>query len=187
MGGLEFYVFNSELWCKRSDGTNEVVDETKTELVGFILSKIRECYPEAYKTLEEIYSKSAKNISYYQFLIVRRFCKCNFCRLDTTSYDVEDVDNEGKFNFEKVECPMRGECHYEGIVCTPKFNSNLSPAENRVMRLYYLGRDKTEISSELFISPETVKNHIKSAYLKLGVHEKSEFVRYAQAHHLFTN
>lgn len=85
MEGLEFYMFEDELWCKTSDGKNFMVDETHTELVKYILEKVRACYPEAYKALEKIYSKSAPNESYYQYLMMRRFCKCNFCRLDTTA------------------------------------------------------------------------------------------------------
>ena len=49
----------------------------------------------------------------------------------------------------------------------------------------YEGKNKEEISSELYISPNTVKNHIKSVYTKLGIHEKSEFIQYANKNHLF--
>ncbi len=185
MDGLEFYIYEEELWCKHSDGKNEIVDETKTELVQYILSKVRECYPDAYKALETWYANSSLNIMYYQFLMARRFVKCNFAQLDATAMDVEDVSADGKFNFERVECPMRGECMYEGIVCCPKFNSKLSPAEHRVMEKLYKGLTKEQIARELYNSPETIKNHIKSAYLKLGVHEKSEFIRYANEHNLF--
>lgn len=102
MEGLEFYMFEDELWCKTSDGKNFIVDESHTELVKYILEKVRAYYPDAYKALEKIYAKSAPNESYYQYLMMRRFCKCNFCRLDTTAFDVVDVDKDGKFNFEKV-------------------------------------------------------------------------------------
>lgn len=47
MEGLEFYMFEDELWCKTSDGKNFMVDETHTELVKYILEKVRACYPEA--------------------------------------------------------------------------------------------------------------------------------------------
>ena len=185
MGGLEFYIFERELWCKHSDGRNEIVDETKTELVQYILEKVRECYPEAYKALEGCYAKSAANGRYYQFLMARRFIKCNFANLDATSVDVENVSDSGKFNFEKVECPMRGECLFEGVICSPKFNSSLSPAQMRVMKLLYEGRSIEEIAQATFLSTGTVKVHIKNSYLKLGIHEKAEFIRYAQENHLF--
>ena len=98
-----------------------------------------------------------------------------------------DVDRTGKFNFEKVDCPLRGECRFEGVICSPKFNSKLSDAELRVMRLVYQGLSKEEIAEQLYISPYTVKNHIKSAYLKLKIHEKSEFIRYANESNMFNN
>lgn len=187
MVGLEFYVFEDELWCKTSDGRNFVVDETKTELVKYILEIVRSRYPEAYKTLEEIYAKSAHNQSYFQFLMARRFCKCNFCRLDTTEFDVEDVDSEGKFNFEKVECPMRGECSYEGVICMPKFNSKLSTAEKRVMEVLYRGASEQEAARELYLSPHTIHQHVKSVYVKLGVHKLSEFIAYANKNNMFNH
>lgn len=184
MGGLEFYIFGSELWCKHDDGRNEIVDETKVELIEYLLDTIREYYPEAYKALEKLYSKSSANIRYYQYLIARRFCKCNFSKLETTH---EDIDKKGSFHFEKVECPMRGECPLEKVVCQPKFNSNLSIAEKRVMKLYYEGLDKEQIASELFISPETVKVHIRNSYVKLGIHDKAEFIRLANSNNMFNS
>lgn len=39
MEGLEFYMFEDELWCKTSDGKNFIVDETHTELVKYILER----------------------------------------------------------------------------------------------------------------------------------------------------
>ena len=187
MGGLEFYTIDNELWCRHADGRNEIFDENSTEIIQFMLDKIKSCYPEAYEHLRWYYEKSSHNYGWYRYLMVRRFIKCNFSQLDTTTYDVENVTADGKFNFEKVACPLRGECSCEGRVCCPKFNSKLSQAEMRVMKPYYKGRSKDEIAQALFLSPETVKNHIKNAYLKLGVHEKAEFIRYAQENHLFSN
>ena len=187
MEGLEFYTCENELWCKTDDGKNFLVDDSETELVTSVLMKIRDCYPDAYKSLENIYQKSSANNAYYKYLMVRRFCKCNFSNLDTTKYDIEDIDRSGNFNFEKVSCPMRGECMHEGVICMPRFNSKLSPAENRVMRLLYKGLNKEQIAEELFISPETVNNHIKNSYYKLGVHEKAEFYRKAKENNMFND
>lgn len=184
MVGLEFYIFEGELWCKSDDGKNQIVDESQTELIKSVLYEIRECYPGAYKALMKEYQKSSLNVPYYQYLIVKRFCKCNFGKLDGTRFD---IDMSGRFNFEKVECPLRGECRHEGVICSPKFNSKLSDAELRVMKLVYQGAGKDEVAEQLYISPNTVKNHIKSVYLKLGIHEKSEFIRYAESNNLFNN
>ena len=97
-----------------------------------------------------------------------------------------DVEVTGAFNFEKVECPLRGECRNDGVICCPVFNSKLSDAEMRVMRLVYDGATKEEIAEQLYLSPHTVKNHIKSVYCKLGIHEKSDFIQYANKNHLFS-
>lgn len=183
MEKLEFYIYENELWCKYADGRNEQVTESDTELIGEMLGLIKDHYPTAYKALEKEYQKSAANPRYFQWLIVRRFCKCNFGKLDTTKLDMED---SGRLNFEKVECPLRGECKFEGVICFPTFNTKLSEAEMRVMRLVYNGASKEDIAELLYLSPNTVKNHIKSVYCKLGIHEKAEFIQYANRNHLFS-
>ena len=182
---LEFYIYEDELWCKTKEGKNFVVEETNSDVVAYILNNVRARYSEAYKALEKCYAKSAINPLYFQFLMARRFCKCNFACLDPTSFDVEDVKFDGMFNFEKVACPMRGECPHEGIICMPQLDNKLSNAETRVMKLLYEGKNKDEIADILFISPGTVKNHIKSSYLKLGIHSEAEFIRYANSHNIF--
>lgn len=182
MRDLEFYIFEDELWCMFSNGANEKITESQTELVKDILDRIRECYPSAYKALMECYKKSAQNVPYFQFLMVNRFCKCNFGELDNTS---KDIDRKGIFNFERVKCPLRGECRYEGCICNPQFSSRISDAEMRVMKMIYDGCSNEDIADKLYLSPHTIKNHIKSVYLKLGIHEKSEFIQYAHKNNLF--
>lgn len=182
MSDLEFYIFEDELWCMFPDGSNKPITDKETVLVKDILERIRECYPEAYKALMECYSRSSQNIPYFQFLMVNRFCKCNFGELDNTS---RDIDKKGGFNFERVRCPMRGECRYEGVICCPQFNCCISDAEMRVMQLVYEGFNNEDIAERLYLSPHTVKNHIKSVYLKLDIHEKSEFIQYAHKNNLF--
>lgn len=182
MTDLEFYIYEDELWCMTSDGKNEQVTEQNVELIKDMLCKIREFYPEAYNDLAKWFQKSAYNVPYFQFLIVDQFCRCNFGKLDSTT---KDVDGKGVFNFEHVNCPLRGRCSHENKVCSPTFNSRISDAEMRVMKMLYDGHSNDEIAESLYISPHTVKNHIKSVYLKLGIHEKSEFIQYAHRNNLF--
>lgn len=180
MNGLEFYMIDSEVWYLSTEGKNERLDESKKEVIAMLIGRIMECYPEAYKALEKCYSKSAMNVPYYRYLIARRFVKCNFGNLDTA-----EIDCQSSFRFEKVSCPLRGECQFEGVICMPKFNSTLSGKELEVMRLIYEGRSIGDIAEKLYLSPFTVKNHIKSAYAKLGIHEKSEFILYANKNNIF--
>lgn len=178
---IEFYIYENELWYMTSDGETDKLTESNRDIISSILNTIQDSYPEAYKALTSCYKSSSLNVPYFQYLVVRRFCKCNFGNLDSTKHDI----NDSKFNFERVGCPLRGECQFEGRICNPKFNSELSKSELRVMKLYYEGEEIDEIAESLCLSPNTVKNHIKSSYAKLGVHEKAEFYRYAVQHSLF--
>ncbi|MFN0159307.1 MAG: response regulator [Bacteroidota bacterium] len=53
---------------------------------------------------------------------------------------------------------------------------NLSPRELDVLNTLVQGLDTTEVADKLFISRETVRNHIKHIYEKLHVHSKSQAV-----------
>ena len=176
----EFYICDDRLFFM-ADGKAEEVTEKNQELIEEILQRIETFYPEALEALNECYAKSSLNCSYYNFLRVRRFLKCNFGELDTKDHD----DDNGVFNFEKIQCPLRGECKYEGVICLPKFDSKLSDAELRVMKLYYRNESIDRIADKLYLSGHTVRNHIKASYIKLGIHSQAEFITYANRNHLF--
>ncbi|MBD5312484.1 MAG: helix-turn-helix transcriptional regulator [Bacteroides sp.] len=176
----EFYICDDRLYVM-TDGKSEEVTEKSRELIDEMLTRIETYYPEALKALNECYAKSSRNVSYYNYLRVRRFLRCNFAQLDTTEHD----DDDGVFNFERVPCPLRGECPHEGVICMPRFDSRISAAEERVMRLYLRDGDTEIIAETLYLSVHTVRNHIKAAYTKLGVHSRAEFIAYASRHHLF--
>lgn len=178
----EFYTIDGEVWYLTSDGRNERMDESSEEIIAMLIDRMIECYPDAYRALSENYRKSAMNVRYYRYLIAKRFCKCNFGNLDTQEIDIKTSTS---FSFEKVQCPLRGECPFEGVVCMPRFNTQLSKKELEVMRLIYEGMANEEVAERLYLSPFTVKNHIKSVYAKLGIHEKSEFIQYANKNHVF--
>lgn len=178
---MEFFTNDNEVWCQTENGI-EQLNESNVELVNDLFNRIQNFYPDAYKALSEWYAKSAPNLFYFKFLCVQRFIKCNFGLLDTTTVD---IDAGGYFHFEKVQCPMRGECKHEGCVCMPKFNSTLSDAEMRVMRLLYEGKTINEAAEALYISVNTARNHRKSAYTKLSIHSHVEFVKYANDNNLF--
>lgn len=182
MSDYEFYTYENRLWYIKSNGITGLLSEKDTEIISDMFETIVEQYPKAYEALAEIYRKSGENIPYFRFLVVRRFCKCNFGKLDATE---KDVTFTGKLRLEKVDCPLRGECKNEGIICCPMFNNKLSDAENRVMKLICQGLSNEEVAEKLFISPFTVKRHVMSAYTKVGVHRLSDFVRYANENNMF--
>jgi DNA-binding CsgD family transcriptional regulator len=52
----------------------------------------------------------------------------------------------------------------------------LSPREVDVLRLVADGRTNAEISELLFLSLNTIKSHIRSAYLKIGAESRAQAV-----------
>ena len=178
-GVMEFYTNDDDVWVQGDEGMTRL--EEGSPLVGLCLEKIDGLYPKADEALKECYSKSASNVPYYNYLRARRFCKCNFGHLDHTKEDIEGA----AFNFERVSCPLRGECKYEGVICLPERETRLSDAEKRVMRLVCIGRSNTEIAEELYLSPNTVKRHISTSYIKAGVRNRAEFIKYANDNSVF--
>lgn len=57
-----------------------------------------------------------------------------------------------------------------------KEDYSLTKREVEILQQLVLGLDSREIGDKLFISPETVRNHIKHIYEKLHVHSKSQAV-----------
>jgi two-component system nitrate/nitrite response regulator NarL len=60
----------------------------------------------------------------------------------------------------------------------------LSERERQVVRLVAQGSRNKEIGANLFISEQTVKNHLHNIFDKLGVSDRLELALYAIHHHL---
>jgi len=145
----------------------EVLTPDKNELIETLFSKIEEDFPEAFAALADIYQASERNLSWFKYTMVTRFIKCNFGRYDIHEYDME-VD--GKLNLELVDCPLRGECKYENVICMPKKKNSLSTREMEIVALSATGKTCIEIADELCISVWTVNAHIKNILGKLKSH-----------------
>ena len=57
-------------------------------------------------------------------------------------------------------------------VTMKKIDAGLTARENEVLLLLAKGMNREEIAAKLFISPETVKMHIKNIYKKLKAKNK---------------
>lgn len=178
MAKYEFYMYEGELWRKDTEGHNEIVDYSMMDMLNRVLDKVKECYPEAYAALEDRYKASAPNKKYYKYIMAKRFLKCNFAQLDSTYIDLEEIGNEITMNFERTDCPLRDECKYDGIICSPRFETSLTARELSIAKLWYQGLEKAEIAGMLYVSPETINNHIRNIYKKLDIHDKAELVKY---------
>lgn len=182
MKPIEFYTTpEGEVTMRPLGEAERQLKESDREFIQTFMEILREFYPDALDALMDIYSKSEANKNYRDYLVVRRFIKCNFGLYD----NMIDVDAHWNFNFEFVGCPLRGECKYDKVVCSPKFDSKLSCRELEVMRMLFKGVCDSEIADKLFISLNTVNNHRKNSFKKLGVHSMPEFMRYAMTNNLF--
>ena len=177
----EFFCFEDEVWCRMADGQTSKVTEKDVDLVRDVDEMISTFYPDAYKMLKEMYKSSSSNILYQRFRIVSRFIRCNLSNLD----HVPDISAGRIMALESGPCPMRGECRYDGIVCRPAFDHNLSPSEHRVMEMLYHGSSESDIADTMCLSILTVRTHIRNALRRLDMHSRAEFMRYAAQNRIF--
>lgn len=80
-----------------------------------------------------------------------------------------------------VRPKVRGEELPPHLVATLQ---QLSPREREVLRLLLANRRSKSIARTLFISPYTVRNHLKSIFHKLGVHSQTELLERLEQYRL---
>ena len=68
----------------------------------------------------------------------------------------------------------------------PRPGALLTQSETRVLRYLPTHMSAPEIAAELYLSPNTVKTHLRHVYQKLGTHSRHEAVQRAWAIGLFT-
>ena len=150
------------------------------ELINKIYKKLEENYPETLQDLLKAYE--SHNKVFTKFQVVNQFLKCNFSVHDNHP----DIDDDWNFIFEKVPCPMRGQCTLG--YCKPKLNMELSDREIEVIALHVEGYTQQHTADKLFISERTVHNHITNIYKKLGFTGKANpdklLINYAYKNHL---
>ena len=176
---IEFMIDGVNVIVKSEDAFHILTEGGDRELICYIKDRIVTEYPEAYEILMNWYKRAMTNKTFFDFLIVRRFIKCNFMRQDMTSID---IDRLGDWHIEEPICPIAGECKGYGVVCWCKASSSLSERERVVINMYVDGKSEKEIDKILFISPRTVHNHITNSYKKMGVKDKAAALKYMQNH-----
>lgn len=182
LANIEFFAYESEVWYRLPDGTIDKLRESDSAILDDLIEHIATFYPKAHEALCTEYKGCALNRSYFRYRIASRFIRCNFAQLD----NIPDFSANGSCSFEYVQCPLRGECRYERVICRPEYDHKLSAAEMPVLRLWLDGQSIDDIAERLHLSPHTIHNHIRHAYQRLGIHSKAEFILYASQNHLFS-
>ncbi|MDP3441431.1 MAG: helix-turn-helix transcriptional regulator [Ignavibacteria bacterium] len=140
-------------------------------LIDIISNIVENDYPKADKRLKERYAD--------KFSRVRRFCKCNFAVND----QVPDID-VNKFNFEFVNCPLRGECDDENVICNPELSTGLTVRETEIVREFAKGKMAKEVAFSLRITQRTAETHKRNIYAKIGINTAGELVNWAHHHQI---
>lgn len=103
---------------------------------------------------------------------IGQFIRCRYSRFDGTP----DIDEHGRMGAtEWTICDKRGSCRAEGILCKPVSlkNGELTRRETQVIQLIGLGLLDKEICAELYIAPDTLRNHKDNLSRKAGVERKA--------------
>ncbi len=183
MKSMEFYITPKGDVMLHSGNEVRQLQLTDRQFISAMFEMTNNLYPGAISALCRIFEKLIPIPALFEFHVVRRFIKCNWGEYDS----IMDIDQFGNLNFEEVRCHLRGECPVEGIVCKPRFNSELSVRELEIMKLFYNNFSTGEIAEKLCISAETVRTHKRNAFSRVKVHSLPEFFCYAKKHNLFKN
>ena len=114
---IEFFTVDGAIFYKMGNVV-KVFHVDSHEMINFVLDGMQQFYPKAFEALADCYKACKPNPAYYKYRIAARFIKCNFAALDNKA----DIENRWFGTFEYVNCPMRGECRLQGIVCSPELN-----------------------------------------------------------------
>ena len=74
----------------------------------------------------------------------------------------------------------RGEVFLDTEIAVAAFGQELSEREVVVLRLLAAGLSQREIATQLYISPNTVKTHLRSTYRKLGAATRAQALHHAR-------
>lgn len=160
------------MYKRHGEGVRELAERDR-DAVTSLLSLIRVRYPDAFKALSDLYSKSERNRPWYEFRMVSRFVRCNLGDYDTQSID---IDADGILHMEQMKCPLMGadDCPFEGIICQPKLSTGLTSREMELLPLFAEGLQSHEIAERMCISRVTVDHHRHNILTKLGKRSVTE-------------
>jgi len=179
MKNIEFNMMpDGEIEIRKGSSPAFILQPSDYSFITPMLELIRGRYPKAYQALCERYEKSIENKSYFNFLIVRGFIKCNMSCYDNRL----DIDDEGNMHFEFVSCPLIGECKYYQVICQPEESTEISEAELRVLKRIAAGQLTNKIADQLCISPKTVENHTNNMLRKTKLHNNAALTNYFHTH-----
>lgn len=167
MDAIEFYTSpDGHVFYRRPGEEAKRLTKFSTEVVGPLITIIRNRFPECYARLATVYKEQATKMA-------DRFIRCNFGEHGLLTHDIDhDI-----LNFEEVRCPLRGICADERVICKPKSMVRLSKGEQEVVKLYLNGSTLDNIAEQLHKNRSTVKTQLLRVRDKLGVDNCREIIK----------
>lgn len=109
-----------------------------------------------------------------KFKRIEQFVKCRFGGLDFKPDIKDGVLQDGEY----WDCPKRGSCKSEGILCKlPTYNgARLEPKEIKILQLMATDKKNNVIADELNLPLGSFHKVKQVLYLKLGIQTKQEGV-----------
>lgn len=174
MEHIEFTAVSDGSVIARTESGSRVLSQCDRDIIRLVLEEVKKRFPGAHARLRELYKASEKNVLFFEYLMAKRFIRCNMGTDDILTFDVD-----GKYlNLEFVNCPLRGDCQDEHVICRPSTNLKLTDALKQVASLYAVGHSPSEIAEILGKSQETVKKQLRKTKEILGLKRVRDIITY---------
>jgi|WetSurMetagenome_2_1015567.scaffolds.fasta_scaffold95014_2 DNA-binding CsgD family transcriptional regulator len=179
---MEFYQEPSgEIIVKPRFGEIFILKQNRRDFIVPMKILLQSDYAEAYKACEEMNKGAEPNHMYFDFLNVRQFLKCNFGPYD----NILDIDESGIFHCEFINCPLRGTCKYNNVICSPTFTTRLTDSDIVIIRMIVMQHmTADQIALTLFRSVNTINNRRKIILKKTGCKDIAQLVGYCYEHNI---
>lgn len=171
--GVEFFRMDNEFFVIE-DGSTKPFHLTSSSAIQLLRQTISECDVTS-QALEMMHPGC-------EMSQLKQFASCRFGGLDYSA-DLKDGQlQEGEY----WDCPMRGNCFAEGVLCTmPIVNGHqLSSIEIRLMQLLCSDMINEVIAEQIGIPMGTFHRDKKQLYRKFNVQTKQELTIQAIIHNL---
>ncbi len=123
-----------------------------------------------------------ERMGYHGTEAVNKFVACRFGEFDSRA----DLTEDGVSMPEFWNCPERGKCIGEGIVCVlPRgINGKLTPREIQVIKMIHSEMTDTQIGDALQIAENTVHKHRQNIAYKIGCKSVVGIIKFAIENHI---
>ncbi len=113
---------------------------------------------------------------------LEKYASCRFGGVDKFS----DITSCGKLTPDYHDCPSRGTCPFNGVICVKPAGKNgeLSDRELQILKLIAQGRMEKEIADELRISQACVTKRRKAIFKKTDTASSISLTHWAIARNL---